>query len=182
MSSHEAQVWNESEKLSTLFPRPAEGWFRFIRNSLGLTPSQLAKRIQIKEKLVTQIEEDEINNRLIKKSFMDIAQVLESGFEYIILPRLLLRTDNESKKSYVPQEFLEGLEKLLLLPEKPYEGWICETRRILGLTQEKLGKNSGVFPSVISKIQTAEKEGRLFPQIWKSMAEELNCKIELIFI
>ncbi len=65
--------------------RPKQGWLKTIREFLGMTTTQLAKKIDVSQPRVINMEKNEQN---IKISTMErIADALNCDFVYAIVPR-----------------------------------------------------------------------------------------------
>jgi predicted DNA-binding mobile mystery protein A len=83
------QLLKKLEELSALpypYSRPKEGWVRTLRKVLGMTASQLGKRLSIKQSRVSEIEKAEIHDQLTLKTLISVAQALGCRFEYVFIP------------------------------------------------------------------------------------------------
>ena len=68
-----------------IIARPQQGWLKTIREFLGMTTTQLAKRLEISQPRVVAMEKNERN---VKISTMEkIAEVLNCDFSYAFVPR-----------------------------------------------------------------------------------------------
>ena len=68
-----------------IIARPQQGWLKTIREFLGMTTTQLAKRLEISQPRIVAMEKNERN---IKISTMErIADVLNCDFSYAFVPR-----------------------------------------------------------------------------------------------
>ena len=68
-----------------MIARPQQGWLKTIREFLGMTTTQLAKRLEISQPRIVAMEKNERN---IKISTMErIADVLNCDFSYAFVPR-----------------------------------------------------------------------------------------------
>lgn len=68
-----------------IIARPQHGWLKTIREFLGMTTTQLAKRLEISQPRIVAMEKNERN---IKISTMErIADVLNCDFSYAFVPR-----------------------------------------------------------------------------------------------
>ncbi len=77
------------EQLSSLSPHyrmPHEGWIRTLRKTLGMTTSQLAKRLNVQQSRVCEIERGEIHHQLTLKTLRNVAKALGCRFEYAFIP------------------------------------------------------------------------------------------------
>lgn len=68
-----------------IISRPQQGWLKTIREFLGMTTTQLAKRLEISQPRIVAMEKNERN---VKISTMErIADVLNCDFTYAFIPR-----------------------------------------------------------------------------------------------
>lgn len=64
---------------------PSQGWVRTIRNFLGMTSTQLAKRLGVNQSRVIRIENNERNTKI--STMEKIADALNCDFVYAFIPR-----------------------------------------------------------------------------------------------
>lgn len=70
---------------NTIIERPPQGWLKTMRELLGMTTTQLAKKLKISQPRVVCLEKNEKN---IKISTMErIADALNCNFTYAFIPR-----------------------------------------------------------------------------------------------
>ena len=81
---------------SNLFIRPLKGWVRAIRDALGMSTTQLAKRIGIPQSRVVAIEKGEISGTLTLNTLYRVAEALDCQLVYALVPK-----DNQSLTSIV---------------------------------------------------------------------------------
>lgn len=83
-----------------LIPPPQTGWIRYIRQTLGMTALQLAKRINVSRRRITKIEEDEMQEALTIKTLKNIANAMECQLVYAIVPKttIMQTIENQAKK------------------------------------------------------------------------------------
>ena len=68
-----------------IIARPQQGWLKTIREFLGMTTTQLAKRLEISQPRIIAMEKNERN---VKISTMErIADTLNCDFSYAFVPR-----------------------------------------------------------------------------------------------
>ena len=82
-----------------LFTRPPKGWIRAIRNALGMTTTQLAKKLNIAQPRVTAIEKDEVLGNLKISTLESVADALGCELVYTLVPR-----ENLEKMTYKQAE------------------------------------------------------------------------------
>jgi predicted DNA-binding mobile mystery protein A len=78
------QLSNIKHALS--FTRPVYGWIKTLRNALGMTSSQFAKRMGITQARASAIEKGEIEDSLTLKTVKEAAEALNCRFVYFLLP------------------------------------------------------------------------------------------------
>ena len=68
-------------------PRPARGWIRAIRESLGMSRSELAGRMGVSASRVAQFESDEVDRRIKLGSLERAADAVGCTVCYVLVPR-----------------------------------------------------------------------------------------------
>lgn len=68
-----------------LIERPQQGWLKTIREFLGMTTTQLAKRINVAQSRVVNLEKNEKNTKI--STMERIADSLNCDFVYAFVPR-----------------------------------------------------------------------------------------------
>jgi predicted DNA-binding mobile mystery protein A len=66
---------------------PLKGWVRAIRDALGMTGKQLAKRINVNQQRVARIEQDEKLGRVKINTLRNVAEALDCTFVYGFVPK-----------------------------------------------------------------------------------------------
>jgi len=68
-------------------PRPPKGWIRAIREALGLSSAEFAKRMKANRSLIVQQEKAEADDRITLKSLRAFANALDCDLVYAFVPR-----------------------------------------------------------------------------------------------
>ena len=68
------------------FDRPLLGWIKALRNALGMTSAQLAKRMKVSQARISFIESAEINGTLTLNKLNETANALNCKFVYFLIP------------------------------------------------------------------------------------------------
>jgi predicted DNA-binding mobile mystery protein A len=66
--------------------RPPRGWIRAIRDALGMTSAQLAKRIGVSQSRIPRIEKGEIEGSLTLRTLRAVAEGLDCTLVYALVP------------------------------------------------------------------------------------------------
>jgi predicted DNA-binding mobile mystery protein A len=68
------------------FTRPVYGWIKTVRNALGMTSLQFAKRMGVTQARASAIENGEIEDSLTLKTVKEAATALNCRFVYFLVP------------------------------------------------------------------------------------------------
>jgi predicted DNA-binding mobile mystery protein A len=74
------------ESLKKLVP-PGKGWIRAIRDAIGMTGEQLAKRLNINKQRVSRIEHDEKLGKVKIETLRNVADAMDCVFVHAFVPR-----------------------------------------------------------------------------------------------
>ncbi len=66
---------------------PSNGWIKAIRNTLGMSMEQLAKRLSISKQAVSDIERREKEGSITLKSLRELGRVLDMELVYGFVPK-----------------------------------------------------------------------------------------------
>src|ERR1700677_1946801 len=77
------EPYRAARKLS----RPAKGWIRAIRQALGVSSGELARRLGTSRQLPLQLEKAEAEDRITLKSLRAAANALDCDLVYALVPR-----------------------------------------------------------------------------------------------
>jgi predicted DNA-binding mobile mystery protein A len=86
--------------------RPPGGWIRAIRDALGLTHAQLAKRVGRKPQTVLDLQQREAAQTIQLNSLRELAEAMDCELVYAIVPRKSLRKMLEERARAVARETL----------------------------------------------------------------------------
>lgn len=134
-----------NEALTQLAPMravnvPVKGWIRAIRETLGMTGEQLARRLRTNKQRVSRIEQDEVQGKLTLNTLRNVAEALDCSLVYGLVPKqgldqtlrqraillaqkrlnrsrqmmgLVERESDEQEKSYMVSDILDDMPKAL---------------------------------------------------------------------
>ena len=69
------------------FVRPPRGWLRAMRDALGMTTAQLAKRIGVDQSRITRLEQAEVDGSVTLKTLRQAAEGLGCTLVYALVPK-----------------------------------------------------------------------------------------------
>jgi predicted DNA-binding mobile mystery protein A len=77
----------EPYKAAQKIARPSKGWIRAIRQALGVSSGELARRLGTSRQLPLQLEKSEAEDRITLKSLRAAANALDCDLVYALVPR-----------------------------------------------------------------------------------------------
>lgn len=66
---------------------PKEGWLRTVRTALGMSGTQLAKKLGVTKARVSKAEQDEPHGSVTLKTMQTMAEAMDCKFVYTIIPK-----------------------------------------------------------------------------------------------
>ncbi len=66
--------------------RPPRGWIKAIREALGMSTTQLAKRLGVAQTRVSQMEKAEIESAIRLQTLKQVAEALDCTLVYALIP------------------------------------------------------------------------------------------------
>ncbi|MBV9463565.1 MAG: mobile mystery protein A [Verrucomicrobiae bacterium] len=97
---------------------PIKGWIRAIREALGMTGKQFAKRLGVKPPRVTALERDEVRGAVTLETMRRAAAALDCFFVYAIVPRTSLREALHQRAMKVAMDRLKRVEHTMALEDQ----------------------------------------------------------------
>jgi len=102
---------------SIQLPRPPKGWIRALREAMGVSSGELARRLQANRSLASQQEKAEVEDRITLRSLRACADALDCDLVYAFVPRgatieqtLTMRARDEAAKTVGRVEHSMALE------------------------------------------------------------------------
>jgi predicted DNA-binding mobile mystery protein A len=84
----------------------SEGWLKTVRKALGMSGTQLAKRLNVTKGRVSQAESAELSGSATLKSMQSMAQAMNCRFVYAVIP------EKEIEKIIKDQATLKAKEQI----------------------------------------------------------------------
>jgi len=108
---------------------PVRGWIKALREALGMSSAQLAKRLKIKQPTLTTLELSEARGTIQLATLRRVAAALNCTLVYALVPNESLETMVRQQARKVAQRQLKSVEHSMLLedqgvPTKDFEARI----------------------------------------------------------
>jgi len=95
--------------------RPPRGWVKAIREALGMTTAQLAKRLGVSQPRVVGIEQAEAKGAITLDSLERAANALDCRLVYALVPRISLDALVEERATRLASKRLESTRHTMAL-------------------------------------------------------------------
>jgi len=107
---------------------PARGWIKAIRESLGMTTAQLAKRLGIKQPSVVAIEQSETKGTIELATLRRVAEALDCRLVYALVPKTTLERAVRDRARALARRRRTAVEHSMLLENQKVEERDFEAR------------------------------------------------------
>lgn len=95
--------------------RPSRGWIRAVREALGMTTAQLARRMDVSQPRIVELEKAEATGNITMRSLERAADALGCQVIYALIPREPLTTTLEARALQVAERQLSSVEQTMRL-------------------------------------------------------------------
>jgi predicted DNA-binding mobile mystery protein A len=95
--------------------RPSRGWIRAIREALGMTTGQLAKRLGVQQPRIIELEKGEVTGNITVRSLERAAEAMGCRLVYALVPIKPLTQTIEQRASQVAESQLASVEQTMRL-------------------------------------------------------------------
>ncbi len=95
--------------------RPAKGWLRAVREALGMSGKQFARRLGVSAPWITALEKKELSGSVTIKTMRQAAGAMDCIFVYALLPRESLADIVRRRAEILAQKRLERVSHSMLL-------------------------------------------------------------------
>jgi len=97
------------------FARPSRGWIKAIREALGMTTAQLARRIGVSQPRAVAIEKAEASGAITLESLERAARALDCQLVYALVPRKPLQELTEERAALLARKRLQSTRHTMAL-------------------------------------------------------------------
>lgn len=81
--------------------RPPRGWIKAIREALGMSTTQLAKRLRVAQTRVSQMEKAEIESAIRLQTLKQVAEALDCTLVYALVPNKPLEETVRDRAAHI---------------------------------------------------------------------------------
>jgi predicted DNA-binding mobile mystery protein A len=95
--------------------RPSRGWIRAIREALGMTTGQFAKRLGVRQPRIVELERGEATGNITVKTLERAAEALGCRLVYVLMPEKPLADTIRQKAALAAERQLAAVEQTMRL-------------------------------------------------------------------
>lgn len=95
--------------------RPTRGWIRAIRDGLGMTTGQLARRMGVKQPRITELEGGEASGKITIQSLERAAEAMGCRLVYALVPMRPLTEVIDERAALLAERQLASIEQTMRL-------------------------------------------------------------------
>jgi predicted DNA-binding mobile mystery protein A len=95
--------------------RPVRGWIKAIRQALGMSAAQLAKRLGMKQPSLAEIEQSEVKGTIQLATLRRVAEALDCKLVYALVPNKPLDAIVSARARQVARRRLASVDHTMLL-------------------------------------------------------------------
>jgi predicted DNA-binding mobile mystery protein A len=107
---------------------PVRGWIKAIREALGMTTEQLARRLQVKQPSVVQLEQSEGRGSIELATLRRVADALDCTLVYAFVPKKPLEETVRARARNFIRRRRVPIEHSMLLEDQKVQGIVEEAR------------------------------------------------------
>jgi predicted DNA-binding mobile mystery protein A len=96
-------------------PRPPTGWIKAIREGLGMTAAELARRLGVGTPTATRLELSEAEDRITLSTLRRAAEALDCELHYALVPRQSLADTLEARAMTLAREQMVAISHTMAL-------------------------------------------------------------------
>lgn len=107
--------FDELRPLLKAASRPSRGWIRALREALGMTTGQLAKRLGVKQPRVIELERGEASGNVTVQSLERAAEALGCRLVYVLIPETHLAGTMQERATLIANRKLAYVDQTMQL-------------------------------------------------------------------
>jgi predicted DNA-binding mobile mystery protein A len=103
-------------------PRPPKGWLRAVRDALGMTTAQFARRLGVSQPRIIELEKSEVGGSVTLNTLQRAAEALGCRLVYALVPERPLADTVRERAEQVAERQLTAVEHTMRLEDQSVKG------------------------------------------------------------
>lgn len=96
-------------------PRPSNGWLRAIRDALGMTTAQFARRLSVSQPRIVKLEKSEVDGTVTLQTLQRAAEALGCRVVYALVPEKPLANTVRARAELLAERMASAVEQSMRL-------------------------------------------------------------------
>lgn len=113
---------------SARYSQPVRGWVKAIREALGMSTAQLAKRLGVKQPSVVAMEQSEAKGTIELATLRRVAEALDCTLVYALVPNKPLEQTIRERARLFARHRLDPVEHSMMLEDQKVKRQDAEAR------------------------------------------------------
>jgi predicted DNA-binding mobile mystery protein A len=101
--------------------RPPKGWLRAIRDALGMTTAQFARRLGVSQPRIIELEQSEVSGGVTLNTLQRAAAALGCRLVYALIPEKPLTETVGERAELIAERQLKAVEQTMRLEDQSVE-------------------------------------------------------------
>ena len=101
--------------------RPPKGWLRAIRDALGMTTAQFARRLGVSQPRIIELEQSEVSGGVTLNTLRRAAEALDCRLVYVLIPEKSLTETVSERAELIAERQLKAVEQTMRLEGQSVE-------------------------------------------------------------
>jgi predicted DNA-binding mobile mystery protein A len=101
--------------------RPPKGWLRAIRDALGMTTAQFARRLGVSQPRIIELEQSEVSGGVTLNTLQRAAEALGCRLVYVLIPEKPLTETVIERAELIAERQLKAVEQTMRLEDQSVE-------------------------------------------------------------
>jgi predicted DNA-binding mobile mystery protein A len=98
--------------------RPPKGWLRAIRDALGMTTAQFARRLGVSQPRIIELEQSEVSGGVTLNTLQRAAEALGCRLVYALIPEKPLTETVSERAELIAERQLKAVEQTMRLEDQ----------------------------------------------------------------
>jgi predicted DNA-binding mobile mystery protein A len=98
--------------------RPPKGWLRAIRDALGMTTAQFARRLGVSQPRIIELEQSEVSGGVTLNTLQRAAEALGCRLVYVLIPEKPLTETVSERAELIAERQLKAVEQTMRLEDQ----------------------------------------------------------------
>ncbi|HJR57396.1 MAG TPA: mobile mystery protein A [Rhizomicrobium sp.] len=128
-----------------LAARPSQGWIRAVRRALGMTTAQMAKRMQVTQPRIVELEQAEIHGNITLSSLERAGKAMGCRVVYVLIPDRPLTETMKNRAQQIAERRLASVEQTMLLEAQSVDGRKHRHETLKQLVDRLMHRPSGLW-------------------------------------